>query len=137
MTTNWRDVLIAYLHDPPDKAMKIRGHETRARKYLRVALGDDVSESELKDPSDHALQMVFVGAIKGAGDTWFVLVTTILVSLLGVAACWYASRWGLMGWWYAVTGWICLLGLIYMGRFLQGRWRTMRVIETDPVHREP
>jgi multidrug resistance protein, MATE family len=84
-----------------------------------------------------AMQMVFVGAIKGAGDTWFVLVTTILVSLLGVAACWYASRWGLMGWWYAVTGWICLLGLIYMGRFLQGRWRTMRVIETDPAHQEP
>ncbi|TVS20136.1 MAG: type III-B CRISPR-associated protein Cas10/Cmr2 [Planctomycetaceae bacterium] len=52
MTTNWRDVLIAYLHDPPDKAMQIRGHESRARKYLRVALGDDVSESELKDPSD-------------------------------------------------------------------------------------
>lgn len=84
-----------------------------------------------------AMQMVFVGAIKGAGDTWFVLVITILVSLLGVAACWYASRWGLMGWWYAVTGWICLLGLIYMGRFLQGRWRTMRVIETDPAHQEP
>ncbi len=52
MTTNWRDVLIAYLHDPPDKAMQIRGHEPRARKYLRVALGDDVSEAELKDPSD-------------------------------------------------------------------------------------
>lgn len=52
MATNWRDVLIAYLHDPPDKAMQIRGHESRARKYLRVALGDDVSEAELKDPSD-------------------------------------------------------------------------------------
>jgi len=78
-----------------------------------------------------AMQMVFVGAIKGAGDTWFVLVTTVLVSAFGVAACWLASRWGLIGWWYAVTGWICLLGVIYLGRFLQGRWRTMRVIETE------
>jgi multidrug resistance protein, MATE family len=78
-----------------------------------------------------AMQMVFVGAIKGAGDTWFVLVTTIWTSALGIAACWIASRWGLIGWWYAVTGWICLLGLVYLVRFLQGRWRTMRVIEAE------
>ncbi len=52
MTTQWRDVLVAYLHDPPDKAIQIRGHEARARKYLRIALGDDVSEAELKDRSD-------------------------------------------------------------------------------------
>jgi CRISPR-associated protein Cmr2 len=52
MTTNWRDILVAYLHDPPDKALQIRGHEARARSYLRIALGDSVSEAELKDPSD-------------------------------------------------------------------------------------
>jgi CRISPR-associated protein Cmr2 len=52
MTTDWRDILVAYLHDPPDKAMQIRGHEARARSYLRIALGDDVSEAELKDRSD-------------------------------------------------------------------------------------
>jgi len=50
--SNWRDILVAYLHDPPDKAMLIRGHEARARSYLQAALGDPVSETELKDPSD-------------------------------------------------------------------------------------
>lgn len=52
MTTSWRDILVAHLHDPPDKALQIRGHEARARGYLQVALGDSVSEAELKDPSD-------------------------------------------------------------------------------------
>jgi CRISPR-associated protein Cmr2 len=52
MATNWRDILVAYLHDPPDKALQIRGHEARARGYLQIALADSVSEAELKDPSD-------------------------------------------------------------------------------------
>jgi CRISPR-associated protein Cmr2 len=52
MTIHWRDVLVAYLHDPPDKALDIRGHERRARRYAQAALGDTVSEAELKDWSD-------------------------------------------------------------------------------------
>lgn len=52
MARNWRDILVAYLHDPPDKALQIRGHEAPARGYLQAALGDRVSEVELKDPSD-------------------------------------------------------------------------------------
>lgn len=52
MTTQWRDILVAYLHDPPDKALQIPGHEARARSYLQFVLGDNVSEAELKDRSD-------------------------------------------------------------------------------------
>lgn len=52
MTNRFRDILVAYLHDPPDKALDIAGHEARARRYLRAALVDDVSEAELKDLSD-------------------------------------------------------------------------------------
>ncbi len=52
MTHRFRDILVAYLHDPPDKPLDIAGHEARAGRYLREALGDDVSEAELKDPSD-------------------------------------------------------------------------------------
>ncbi|MBM4095008.1 MAG: hypothetical protein FJ276_37195, partial [Planctomycetes bacterium] len=49
---NPRDVLVAFLHDPPDKAFEIKGHEARALRYLETALGDAVSEAELKDVSD-------------------------------------------------------------------------------------
>jgi multidrug resistance protein, MATE family len=108
-------------------AAGIPAHEFGPIRDLTIVLLRFVAAYCLFD----AMQMVFVGAIKGAGDTWFVLVTTIVVSALGIVACWIASYWGLIGWWYAVTGWICSLGLIYLGRFLQGRWRTMRVIEAE------
>lgn len=50
--TDWRDLLVAFLHDPPDKALDIPGHEARARKYLKTALGMQVSEKEIKMPAD-------------------------------------------------------------------------------------
>ena len=33
------------------------------------------------------------------------------------------------GIWLVATAWICLLGVVYLLRFLQGSWRKMRVIE--------
>jgi len=81
-----------------------------------------------------ALQMVFVHAIKGAGDTRFVLYTTLIMSglFIGVGAA--GSQWldfGLYDWWWLLTGWISMLGVIYFLRFLQGKWRHMRVIEQE------
>ncbi len=52
MTANWRDILVAWLHDPPDKALDIARHQARARRYAAAALGDQVSEAEMKDRSD-------------------------------------------------------------------------------------
>jgi len=79
-----------------------------------------------------ALNLVFVSAIKGAGDTRFVLFTTIIMaSALGLGSL-AAVEWfgmGLYGLWTYVTVWLWCLGSIYMLRFLKGRWRTMRVIE--------
>ena len=38
-------------------------------------------------------------------------------------------NWGLMQFWFLVTFWILAQALVYAGRFLQGKWRTMKVIE--------
>jgi MATE family multidrug resistance protein len=79
-----------------------------------------------------AMNIIFSSAIKGAGDTQFVLATTIGVSLLAVLLTWLGLRvWqhGLNWCWAVVTLWILLLGGIYLARFLQGKWQTMRVIE--------
>ena len=79
-----------------------------------------------------ALNLIFVSAIKGAGDTRFVLITTVLMaSALGFGSL-AAVEWlgaGLYGLWTYVTLWLWCLGSIYLLRFMQGRWRTMRVIE--------
>jgi MATE family multidrug resistance protein len=79
-------------------------------------------------------QIVFVNAIKGAGDTRFVLLVTILLSgsavTLGVLGQ-TQWNWELYSFWTVLTVWICSLGVIYMLRFLSGKWRKMRVIEQE------
>lgn len=79
-----------------------------------------------------AMNVVFVGAIKGAGDMRFILATSTIMSPLPVLAAWAGIRywdWGLIWCWAVITAWVCALGLVYLARFLQGRWRQMRVIE--------
>jgi MATE family multidrug resistance protein len=79
-----------------------------------------------------AMNMIFVSAIKGAGDTRFILAVSTFTSPLPVLAAWAGITycgWGLIWCWVVLTAWVCGLALIYLGRFLQGRWRQMRVIE--------
>ncbi len=45
---SWEDLLLAWLHDPFDKALDIRGHEQRAARYAGAALDREVSRAELK-----------------------------------------------------------------------------------------
>jgi multidrug resistance protein, MATE family len=79
-----------------------------------------------------AMNVIFVSAIRGAGDMRFILWTTLILSPLPVAAAWWGvarQGWGILWCWTVVTLWVCAAGLIYLARFLQGRWRHMRVIE--------
>ena len=81
-----------------------------------------------------ALNMVFVSAIRGAGDMRFVLCTTLATSPMPLLGAWWGitfQGWGLLWCWIVITVWVCSLGLIYLARFLQGRWRHMRVIEPE------
>jgi len=82
-----------------------------------------------------ALLMIFAGAIKGAGDMRFVLHVSIVMAALLAMISWLAVEvWQLnvYGCWIVITLWIWGLGVVFMLRFLQGRWRSMRVIETNP-----
>jgi CRISPR-associated protein Cmr2 len=49
MSTDWDSLLLAYLHDPPDKALSIRGHVPRARDNAKIAVGDHISKATLED----------------------------------------------------------------------------------------
>jgi multidrug resistance protein, MATE family len=83
-----------------------------------------------------AMCVVFTGTLKGAGDTRFIMIVSLLLTPLPVAAAWIGIRFfglGLIWCWIAITLWICISGVIYLGRFLQGRWRHMRVIEPELI----
>jgi multidrug resistance protein, MATE family len=78
--------------------------------------------------------VVFAGALKGAGDTRFIMITSLLLTPMPVAAAWAGIHFfglGLLWCWIVITLWVCVLGVIYCARFLQGRWRHIRVIEPE------
>lgn len=82
------------------------------------------------------MNIVFVGALKGAGDTKFILLVSASMCGVPIGLTWLGTDvlgQGLLWCWIVVTLWVCLLGGIYLSRFVQGKWRDMRVIETYPT----
>ncbi len=81
-----------------------------------------------------ALQIIFVNAIKGAGDTRFVLLVSIAMSLALIVVGYAVVDvlgYGLYACWWVITLWLWVVGGVYAARFLQGYWRHMRVIEPE------
>ena len=86
-----------------------------------------------------AMQIVLVGALRGAGDTRFVLINATTISFISIVTGlllerhyrWQETGYGLYGWWWVMTIWLFALGLSYLGRFIQGRWKSIRVIEPE------
>jgi|LakMenEpi03Aug12_release.lakeMendotaPanAssembly.Ray.scaffolds.fasta_scaffold00030_8 MATE family multidrug resistance protein len=75
---------------------------------------------------------IFVSAIKGAGDTRFVLGVSLLMGGCLAVLSWIAVevlQLGIYGCWALIVGWVWGLGIIYFLRFVQGKWMNMRVIE--------
>jgi MATE family multidrug resistance protein len=86
-----------------------------------------------------ATQLIFVSALKGAGDTRFVLLVAVVLSALSLIVGQLVEQMfqaGVFGWWYVMTGWILAMALAYLWRFLQGGWRNMRVIEPELVPKD-
>ena len=82
-----------------------------------------------------AMNVVFSGALKGAGDTRFIMLVVAADDALAPAGgpgreCTTGGG-GLLWCWVVITVWVSAMGLIYAARFLQGRWRQMRVIEPE------
>jgi multidrug resistance protein, MATE family len=80
--------------------------------------------------------LVFSFALRGAGDTLFVTLTSMLIAWsVMVIPTWAAWRyhWGLYWAWTFASLYIVVLSLAVLLRFVQGKWRSMRVIETSAV----
>jgi CRISPR-associated protein Cmr2 len=57
---DWDLLTTAFLHDPPDKALDIRGHERRAARYLEAALGRPADISLIKQDAGLADRLAAV-----------------------------------------------------------------------------
>ncbi len=82
-----------------------------------------------------ATQMVLIGALKGAGDTQFLLVVSlVLATLLATFSYLSVKVWQLdvYGCWWLIVFWCLIAAVTYTVRYRQGKWRSMRVIE-QPV----
>jgi MATE family multidrug resistance protein len=83
-----------------------------------------------------SLNLMFSFALRGAGDTRFVMVVAIVLSwpmlVLPSWASWYYD-WGMYWSWGFASAYVIVLSAIYLARFRQGRWRMMRVIEQKPI----
>ncbi len=126
---------LAYIFAP---SLFLFAHETEGGEFSEIK---DLVILYLKFVAVYCIfdtiQIVFVSAIKGAGDTRFVVIVTIITALLFVGAGTYGAslisepnakvNW----WWASLTGWIFLLSVIYWLRFRQGKWRSMSVIDRE------
>ncbi|TWT94463.1 Multidrug resistance protein NorM [Stieleria varia] len=86
-------------------------------------------------------QLIFASALRGAGDTWFVLLAGLTASIVALTIGYqfeptrlpeqpdsaYLDT-SLQWWWWIITMWIWMLGIAMTGRFIQGRWKEKRMV---------
>jgi len=83
-----------------------------------------------------ATQLILAGALRGAGDTWFVLLSGVTASMIALVVGFtfepsadQLNRDGqLYWWWWMVALWVWLLAMLMVARFIQGSWRRMRMV---------
>jgi MATE family multidrug resistance protein len=84
-----------------------------------------------------ALNLIFSGAIKGAGDTRFIMWTIAALSLgvmiIPIYVIVEILHAGIYAAWTLLMFYIWTLGLAFMLRYRQGKWKKMRVIEDPPA----
>lgn len=79
------------------------------------------------------IQIIYISALKGAGDTRFIFLATVVnstlfvgIGLLGVRLV--EPRLELTWWWIIITSWLLMYALIFFFRYRQGKWMRMSVI---------
>ncbi len=81
------------------------------------------------------LSINFAAGIKGAGDTKFVMYMITALSIFALALPTYLAlvvfHKGLYTAWVIATTHISLMGVAFWLRFLTGKWKSMRVIESS------
>jgi MATE family multidrug resistance protein len=82
-----------------------------------------------------ASNIIFSGALKGAGDTKFVMVWSMIMCwgfwITGELIILLHLKAGLMASWIWLTLYVVILGFGFLWRFRQGRWKSIQVIDRE------
>lgn len=84
-------------------------------------------------------QLVFSGALRGAGDTRAVMIISVVTHWLAAAGAFVLIRMvGLppLGMWLFFIGFVIVLGATIFLRYRSGAWRALSVIDSDQVDAE-
>lgn len=78
--------------------------------------------------------IVMLGALQGAGDTrWTMIAGTAMNAAFYLALLILdAQGAGVIAYWIAATAFVMLQALVWLARFVGGKWKAMRVIEAAP-----
>jgi len=111
----------------PHRQFKIEGQDFSELEAETIVLLRFLAAFGLCD----AINILFAGALKGAGDVKFVLFGSVGIAAVSVFVTYLGLQQGLgLYWcWSVLTVWVVLLAAAFWYRFLYGPWRTMRVIE--------
>ena len=83
------------------------------------------------------MNVIFSAALRGAGDTTYPLVATLVLSwtvmvIPSYVLCAYLGA-GVYTAWTTAFAYCFMVGLLVLRRFRKGRWKSMRVIETPVI----
>lgn len=83
-----------------------------------------------------AMNIIFASALKGAGDTRYIMFMIFILSLIVLVIPSYVAvvffHTGIYVGWAIASLYIIILGFVFLFRFLGGKWKSMRVIEEAP-----
>ncbi len=109
------------------------GHQTPAEYAEVLVLGIPLMRFVALYCFFDALNLIFSGALKGAGDTRFIMWTIGMLALGVMMIPVYVAvemlETGVFVAWVLATLYICGLGLAFLLRYLHGNWKRMSVIE--------
>lgn len=82
------------------------------------------------------LNVIYSGALKGAGDTafigWTIVILSVSLIIVPVTLAVIVFHAGLYTAWTFASLYVCVLAGAFWWRFRQGKWKTMRVMEPRP-----
>ncbi|MFA4838452.1 MAG: MATE family efflux transporter [Candidatus Neomarinimicrobiota bacterium] len=109
---------------------KVNPEQFRPVREIAVVLLKFVAVYSIFD----TLNIIFASAIKGAGDTRFVMIMLVFLSFGLMVIPTYIVvvilKMNVYAAWACASLYVITLGLIFYARFLNGKWKSMRVIET-------